>query len=246
MCPYLDGRAPIAAITHAQGTLTTGYIQAGNQIVSQDCFYHWIEHGKFRIWTTYDQELFLQAFNASTFDDTISVPAISDRADRAPRSRWQAPTGPITRNTQVTEKPFALIPGGYKQSSLVSEQEKNSLIPDEYENLNKGSKDWIQKHGKVRYPTPDGYNATSNYSFGDIFSVWNNAGNKGFMNEYEGAYGGTTVVTNTYIKDGKENAFKENRDDLTYTAIDLHKHPARDMKYGGATLAGMKSRGLIK
>jgi len=46
MCPYLDGRAEIVPITNAQGTLTHGYIQFNGQIVSQDPFYHWTEHGK--------------------------------------------------------------------------------------------------------------------------------------------------------------------------------------------------------
>jgi len=106
----------------------------------------------------------------------------------------------------------------HSQSSFISEQEQSGLISDIYDSSKLGTKNYIQSHGKERISKP--------YPYGQ-------------------EYGGSEVITNTYIKNGKENAFVENTDDATYTPIDVHKHSANDLGIRGSTLAGFKARGVL-
>ena len=249
MCPYLDGRAPIKEITNPLGTAGRGYTQGGiHQVVRDNPYCYWTEHGRNWILSTDQDRINSRVINIGAQDSLMTILATRDdlQPKSAPRQRLNPPSGPTTRNTQVTEKTNGLVIDGIRQPSIISEQERKALIPNTYANLSTGSKDWIQSHGKVRYPTPDGYNRFINFSsFGEIFVLVGNFPNVGATNQYDGFYGGTIVVTNTYQKGGKNNAFIENKDDLTYTAIDLHRHPARDMGQRGATLKRLRELGRL-
>jgi len=206
--PYLDGRSSIVGITNPAGTLTTGYIQFSGQIVSQNPFYHWYEHGK----------------NIIPHGD-----------------KWHEPTGPITANTQVAEKPqqtngspifasfsedwtFAVIADPKKirdnrhsQTSLVSEQILDGLIPAT-DAIKTPSKQWILTHGTadviVPKPIPD--------------------------------YGGTEVITSVYKSPpGKLNAFEQQANG-DWKPIRAATHSQADLGLGGSTISAMKARGLLK
>jgi len=250
--PYLDGRnnGVITPITNPLGTHYPGWKPYGKQPIVSPVFnqgaetiivsknYHdvWIPHANYKILTP----------------------------DK--RKRWSPPPDSATqRNTQVEEKSqiwgtYALPsysglidlifisgkgdPGDKSfQSSLIREQELSSLIPDTYNNVATGSKEYIRTKGKSRTPSP---------------------------NQVSQAYGGSQIVTLTYSRNGKDNSFKDNDDDVTFTPIGnpgdkalpgfdseqttittdsgvaFKKHSARDAHYGGATLAGLRGRGLIR
>jgi hypothetical protein len=194
------------------GTLGQGYTQGGIfQTVQNDVFYYWTEHGK------------------------ATIPH---------GDKWHAPTGLITANTQVTERiqerldgpvlpkyatfitddifavtadPTKIRDNRFAQTSLISEQIKDSIFPSTNQ-PGTGTKEWIQTHGSADVIKPG---------------------------PFENPHGGTPIITSVY-KDppGRNQAFQKQPDN-TWFPIRFGGTSQGDKNWMGSSLAGMKKRGLI-